>query len=210
MTTGIIINMNLLIFPLIIAFIIITVRYFKNRVSIARLICLYGFTIYVHVLIGVTIFPISIDFYDNQLFHNIGDRINLIPFIESIKIPENSEIRGLYISTLIKNFIGNIILFIPMGFLLPLLRRHINKLIKAIHYGACISLIIETTQIVIHLFLSSYNKVFDINDIILNTIGMMLGYIIFKLSKGIIDYSKYGIENGIEKTKIYERKEMIT
>ncbi len=75
------------------------------------------------------------------------------------------------------NTFGNILLFIPMGILLPIL---IAKRIKfSLSVIPLFSLTIETLQYFTQL------GVFDVDDIILNTLGGYLGFLIFVLfSKG--------------------------
>ncbi|MBZ6489021.1 VanZ family protein [Priestia aryabhattai] len=76
------------------------------------------------------------------------------------------------------NNIGNIILFIPFGFLLSFKYKDINSLSKGILVGMAFSMLIETVQ----LFME--NRWTDIDDVILNTLGTSIGYSLFKfLSK---------------------------
>ena len=72
------------------------------------------------------------------------------------------------------NLIGNIILLVPFGFLLPFVIRNINwkhSIIWAIGSGT----IIEVMQVVMHV------GIFDIDDIILNAFGSMIGFWFFLL-----------------------------
>ncbi|MEL7660547.1 VanZ family protein [Acetobacterium wieringae] len=74
-----------------------------------------------------------------------------------------------------KNLAGNIILFLPLGFLYPLARK--NK-VGFVHVFVVIlgtTCAIELTQ---YLFLASRRA--DVDDIILNLIGGLIGYLIFK------------------------------
>jgi len=73
------------------------------------------------------------------------------------------------------NIIGNIMLFIPLGLILPLKFKRINKFGKAVFVGFIFSVFIELTQL-----LMPYRQT-DIDDIILNTLGTGLGYGIYKL-----------------------------
>ncbi|MED4254024.1 VanZ family protein [Priestia megaterium] len=75
----------------------------------------------------------------------------------------------------IKNNIGNIILFMPFGFLLPFKFRSINSILKACLVGMLFSATIECVQ----LFMSS--RWTDVDDVILNTIGTGIGYNVFKI-----------------------------
>ena len=74
------------------------------------------------------------------------------------------------------NFIGNIILFIPVGVLLPFTGLG-NKCLKTGLMGLCFSIIIEATQLVTH------RGFFEIDDLILNTIGALIGYGIYSVAR---------------------------
>lgn len=68
----------------------------------------------------------------------------------------------------------NIVLFVPMGYLLPFRLRQ-PKLWNVLAIGAAISLLIETVQLLTHL------GWFDVDDIFLNTLGALLGYGLYKV-----------------------------
>lgn len=70
-------------------------------------------------------------------------------------------------------------MFMPIGFFSPLLWTKLNSLKKVTLFGFGISFIIEFTQ----LFLS---RATDIDDLILNTIGAMLGYLVLLAFKKLI------------------------
>lgn len=113
------------------------------------------------------IFIIYIIFlYHIVTFQSIKYANNLIPFTEILRYKIGSKL-------FIKNVIGNIILFIPFGILITYL-KNITTPSKIISISLSTSLIIEIIQLLI-------GRVFDIDDIILNTIGAIIGYCIFKL-----------------------------
>ncbi|SDO11202.1 VanZ like family protein [Psychrobacillus sp. OK028] len=70
------------------------------------------------------------------------------------------------------NFLGNIILFMPIGFLLPLLFKRMEFFIFPVVVGLCISLFIEIMQI-------PQSRSSDVDDLWLNTLGAWLGYICY-------------------------------
>ncbi|EPY6470986.1 VanZ family protein [Clostridium sporogenes] len=70
------------------------------------------------------------------------------------------------------NILGNILMFGPLGLLLPLLWKCFRKFSKTVLFGFLVSFAIEFSQ----LFLARGT---DIDDLILNTIGTMLGYLAF-------------------------------
>lgn len=83
------------------------------------------------------------------------EEINLIPF--------QSEGAMTYIL--------NIIMFMPLGFLLPLLWKQYEKIVRVIAAGAGFSFLIEVGQ------LFNRRKT-DIDDLTMNVIGTMLGFVI--------------------------------
>ena len=78
-----------------------------------------------------------------------------------------------------KNTVLNIILFIPLGILLPFLWKKYNTLKATLMVGFLMSLAIEILQILTY-------RATDINDIIANTFGTVLGYFIFRGTAGMI------------------------
>ena len=113
------------------------------------------------------------------------DEISFIPFKGIIEMFKG----GLTLHTII-NIIGNIIMFMPMGFLLPLLFSNLDSLKKTVAVGFGTSLLIEFTQ----LFLL---RATDIDDLILNTLGTMLGYLVFLTFKKLLSRltEKFSIES---------------
>lgn len=107
---------------------------------------------------------------------------NIIPFKNTIdylngSIHANTDV-------IINNTLGNILVFLPLGFFLPLLFKRYSKFIKAAAAAAFLSFAIEAIQITMQL------GQFDIDDVILNTLGAVIGFLAFKLLKGIIALPK--------------------
>ncbi len=76
------------------------------------------------------------------------------------------------------NFLGNILAFVPVGLLYPIAfsSETERKRSVTILFGLCLSLLIELAQL---LFSKGY---FDLDDIVLNTLGTVSGYMIYKVS----------------------------
>ena len=100
-------------------------------------------------------------------------RYNLIPFREIKRYLAYPEILGTY--AVITNLAGNIIGFLPFGAILPVLKRSVRSFWKILLLSFEFSAVIEVTQLI--------TKVgcFDVDDIILNTVGGVLGYILFAI-----------------------------
>ena len=86
------------------------------------------------------------------------------------------------------NLYGNIIAFIPFGMLLRWARNKNTTFVQALLYSLGFTLVIETVQYITKL------GVFDIDDIIMNTLGGVIGYCIYyvtaNLSGDIMQRSK--------------------
>ena len=91
---------------------------------------------------------------------------NLIPFKEILRYNMGSRL-------FFKNVIGNIILFIPYGLMIPIY-TNIKKLFPSFSLIFLLSVTIEATQTLI-------GRVFDIDDIILNLLGGIIGFIIYSI-----------------------------
>ena len=85
---------------------------------------------------------------------------NFIPLLDIVLSPKTSLL--------------NILLFIPLGIFLPMLwkENYNNKFSKVLIFGFLLSLIIEILQIFTF-------RLTDINDLITNTLGTVIGYLIY-------------------------------
>ena len=70
------------------------------------------------------------------------------------------------------NFVGNIVAFVPMGFMPPLIFKRSIKLRDVLVFSLCFSLLIESGQLI------SGRRVPDVDDLILNGLGGVLGYVL--------------------------------
>ncbi|WP_102273666.1 VanZ family protein [Cytobacillus massiliigabonensis] len=124
------------------------------------------FFFYILNVIKYTIFPIEIGtLFVEELKEQLStfSRTNFIPF----KF-QNYE----------QTFL-NILLTIPFGFGLPYLKRVNIKSVFLI--GLLFSLLIEITQFIISLVIGYPYRVTDINDIMANSVGVLIGYLLYKL-----------------------------
>lgn len=93
---------------------------------------------------------------------------NLIPF-NSIK----GSLNHFYYMVGIRNILGNIVLLLPLAFLIRL-----KHSMKAVLIGFSISLSIEILQVVLTMSRLITTRSFDVDDLILNTTGFYIGYLI--------------------------------
>ena len=71
------------------------------------------------------------------------------------------------------NVIGNIAMFIPVGIVWPFCFKKLNTIGKSILAGGCFSLFIEIVQLLF------YDHCSDVDDLILNTTGVVIGSLIY-------------------------------
>ena len=91
-------------------------------------------------------------------------RINLIPFVQILWFDTTKD--------MLVNLIGNVAMFIPTGIIYPLLFRKMNRFWKVFLAGVGLSLTIELLQLPFAV------RATDVDDLILNTSGVIIGYII--------------------------------
>lgn len=89
---------------------------------------------------------------------------NLVPFKEILRYDFGGRL-------FVKNIIGNVIMFIPYGFFASIY-ADIKKPTSAVAIISLASISIESTQLLI-------GRIFDIDDIILNLVGGMIGFCLY-------------------------------
>lgn len=142
------------------------------------------FAIYIGMVVAVTLFPIPIGFPTSN--EHQGLSVNIIPFASIVK--DISKIGNAYdgdvlfmIGLIVRNVGGNILLFMPFGFLAPIIWDTFKKVKKTILLGLVISISIELLQLIESLF-SGWGRITDIDDVICNVIGCIVGYFIYKIT----------------------------
>ena len=92
-------------------------------------------------------------------------------------------------------FLLNILMCVPLGFLLPLIWKKYRNILKTTLFGFCFSLLIELSQLIT-------TRATDIDDLVANTFGTIIGYIIWIIFSKIFFKNKEGIR-GIKEPIIY-------
>lgn len=123
----------------------------KNKISIVKIL----FSIYFVLLVWIILFKLSFSINDLDRFRSI----NLIPFCYDSNV-------SFHLSEVIKN----ILIFIPFGIYLKIMRIN-NK--KSILIGFVSSLVLEILQYILKVGAS------DITDIITNTLGTIIGVLFY-------------------------------
>ena len=122
------------------------------------------------VIIRFTFFPMSkVDGRVQPLIFDMATafpfRVNLFPLVNLFDYDSKRD--------LLVNVIGNVAMFIPSGIVLPVIYKRLDTFVKVLLAGGGISLCIEIIQLPFRV------RATDIDDVILNTVGVIIGYGIY-------------------------------
>lgn len=149
--------------------------YFKTKVfSGKREVQLLLVYICLVVVVRLTFFPFSkVGGKVQPLLFDAANilpfRLNFVPFVNLMDYEVRREA--------LLNVIGNSFLFLPMGIVFPIVYKKLDTHWKVIAAGVGTSLSIEILQLLF------FDRVTDIDDLILNSAGYLLGYGIYLLVK---------------------------
>ena len=130
-------------------------------------------------LVGVFVVTIGLRSYDDET------KINLIPFrslylivrqlVHSAKTwgVKNISHELTFMAKGLRNLFGNILLLIPLGYLVPILRQGFNRWWKAGLLGIGASMVIEIVQLI------SHRGYFDLDDVLMNSFGCVIGWLCY-------------------------------
>ena len=169
-------NMIFVLYPLFcillpcMLYVLIQTKGFHRRTNFIHMIWVFIFLYYVDLVLETTgigtIWEIGL--YPGM---KLQEEINLIPFRDGISL----------------SMILNVVMFMPLGFLLPLLWKEYQSLVRTAIIGFCFSCGIEFCQL--------FNRrVSDVDDLLMNTLGAILGWLIWIVFSRIT-HLKYGRRN---------------
>lgn len=168
---------------------------FSYKLSIGHFVIVYIFMYYLTCVLNITQISSVRDIFHNNFgilypeLLNTPPEINLIPFR--------------WITEGVRPYIENIVLFMPFGLMLPCIWKKYEVLWKTVLFGFTFSLLIEVSQL--------FNgRVPDIDDLLMNTLGALIGWVIFRLLKEHLSKlrNKVSIQRtNIEKIPILLREE---
>lgn len=158
----------------------------KNKSAVSKVrIILVSFILYyyLYLLFGniVGVPTLSELFRLSRLKEAVfNPNINLIPFSDGLGL----------------SFILNIVLFVPLGFLCPILSRTYQSAKADILGGFFLSLFIEISQ------LFTLYRATDINDLITNILGAVVGYLCFNLIVKLKVVKRIDTKRSVEKDSL--------
>jgi glycopeptide antibiotics resistance protein len=140
-----------------------------HRLSFYREILLLSFVVYLSGLATATLIPN----HNSRLAAEAAVGIDLYPNLASLTCSSASLPRGSTAQAFcVHNARGNVMLFFPLGILIPLVWRRL-RFWNAIQIAIALSVSIELVQYLSRAWGS--NRSVDVNDVILNVLGACLG-----------------------------------
>lgn len=143
----------------------------RKKIRLAGMILMI---LYIFLLIYFLFFA---EWYGRGPQGNSEPRYNLIPFLEIRRFFVNWRVLGLRIVCI--NLLGNVIGFVPLGFLLPVICPDFKKSGIVIYLGMSISVMVECLQLIMRVGSC------DVDDVILNTLGTAIGYLCYRICNGL-------------------------
>ncbi|MFF8997148.1 VanZ family protein [Streptomyces achromogenes] len=121
--------------------------------------------LYAAAVLSITVFPLEVTWgrYANQMPWT--NQVNYVPLV-------TADVTA----------VPNILMFVPLGFLLPLLTR-VDGAARAVAVSALASLGIESAQLLSYVLFHNGRSV-DVNDLLANTLGGLTGYLLVRLALG--------------------------
>lgn len=143
--------------------------------------------LYILVIVKLIIFkyPLSIlrvimENWGSESIRSGVHSANFVPF-KTIKM----YIRYYESLNSFENLFGNILIFIPFGFFLPKAFVKMNQLFWTLLFSGCFIIDIELFQLV-----TRFGE-FDVDDIILNLLGVVIGFSLYHLIHYILKKSRH-------------------
>lgn len=159
-------------------FYILIRQFFNGHVTIVKVSGLIAFFLYVYALLSVTFFPIMVFKWGAKAYqYGFGKQ-----YLANFNVLELFQYAP-------SQIIGNLALLLPLSILVAYLwPNQFSQARPNIILGGLTTLGIETLQLLMSFFYLG-NRTFDVNDLILNIVGYLIGFGLYKISKSIFKLS---------------------
>lgn len=156
----------------IVALVAILAFLFRRKQRLAYLLFFSVFWIYILFVLKETLFPI-------QVAGGYVEAMRQVPFLSHVNLVPLYFGRFGLSSGILVGIAKNILLTVPCGFGINFISRLRAR--DFLWLAVAVGLGIETVQLVISLLLRYPYRVIDINDALFNTIGVWVGYGLFRV-----------------------------
>lgn len=148
----------------------------KNR-KILRGISWICFLVYLICMVYFLFFSERMGRIPTDTYH-----YNLTPFAEIGRYMHYIDQIGYY--NVIINLVGNVVCFVPLGLALPILMTQKNRFFPTVGICFLASVFVEILQLLTKL------GTCDVDDVLMNTVGGLIGCILFYVFRGLYRIKK--------------------
>lgn len=151
----------------------------KKKVNFINQLINLSFFIFIFTVIGITLLPIPTDprLIQSMIETKTQAHNNFIPFSNFLNAMDYNAL-----SLYFRQIAGNTLLLLPLGFYAPLIWPKVKGFKTVILIGISCTIGIELLQVLISKLIGVTYRSFDVDDIIFNTIGIIVGYFVLKLT----------------------------
>jgi glycopeptide antibiotics resistance protein len=148
------------------------------RVSLGRVVLEACFVAYLVALLFVTVFAYWYPGRDEPAL--TWWMVNLVPLRTIIELA-----RPEHVTQAVRQLLGNIVMFVPFGVLLPAIGARYRSLGHFTLAALTASISIELLQLILRLA-GVMSRSIDVDDVILNTAGALIGWSLWRLAYGAL------------------------
>ena len=116
-------------------------------------------------------------FFSEEMGRTYSERVyhyHLVPFKEIGRFIRYRNVLGR--KAVVLNLVGNVVAFMPFGAFLPIFSVRCRRILCTVWYSFELSLVVELLQLIFKV------GSFDVDDLLLNTVGGMLGFLVYFLA----------------------------
>lgn len=155
---------------ILLALILVNRKKLRESLLLDRLIYI-AIYVYIIAIIAVVFFPIPLYLVTLAETFPLSRYFNFIPLKTVLTALERTPIQP----------VGNFLLLLPFGVFYPIIKKQI-MLKHVLFWGLIISVSIEIIQLILSVLIGVPFRIWDIDDLILNTLGASVGYVLFKIA----------------------------
>ena len=161
---------------------VVAVMQVRRRSSFVHTLAALTLGVYAVALVAVTLFPFPTQghYIADMRALGYGPLVNVVP-LRTIR-----EALASGSSTAALQVVGNALMLAPLAILLPILRSGLARWRRIILICLAVSCAIELVQLSVSFAMGIDYKSFDVDDILLNTVGSIVGFGVFLMGRRIV------------------------
>ena len=172
-------NVDVAVLLTVLALCLVVALLAKRRVGFGRSLAILLLVAYAGAVVAVTQFPFPVSVQPGEVY---GTHANIVPFKS---ILDTLSSHG---PTFARQVLGNVALFVPLGFLVPGVFDACRRLGGVALVACSCSVLIELIQLLNGLRIGTIYRIPDIDDVILNVAGALVGYGLWLLACGALGH----------------------